>query len=212
MLVRKISGEWTVWNGRNTPLANVDDPDDVRELTASVVEQHWSGAELAAFGIKRPVPFVVPTGKIAVAGTMRFEEQPDGSVHQAYDIADPPPPGPADVDAERDRRIAETFAFSGKSFQLDPASQGRITAMGADARFAVLGGAQPGDLRWADPDTDFAWIAADNTVLPMDAQTMVEFSSAAKLWVMTHTFIGRAIKNLDPIPADFADDIYWSAA
>ena len=115
----------------------------------------------------------------------------------------------AQVDAERDRRVRDAFAFGGTLFQLDETSQARITAMGADARFAVLAGAQEGSLRWADPAADFGWIATDNSIVPMDAQTMSDFADAAKVWVMRHTFAARALKDSDPIPADYADDSYW---
>lgn len=113
------------------------------------------------------------------------------------------------VDAERDRRIAGTFTFNGALYQLDDRSQLKMTAAGADARFAIAGGAAIGNLRWADPDNDFGWIATNNTVTPMDAQTMVAFSDAAKIWVTQHIFAARALKNIDPIPADFVDDGYW---
>lgn len=113
------------------------------------------------------------------------------------------------IDAERDRRVVSGFTFAGKAFQLDLASHQRIIAMGADARFAIAGGAQPEDFRWADPSADFGWIATDNSILPMDAQTMAAFADAAKLWVARHTFAARALKDADPIPEDFTDDGYW---
>src|SRR5690606_3614034 len=122
-----------------------------------------------------------------------------------------PPPTANDVDTERDRRIASGFTFGGQTYQLDKDSQGRITAMGADARFAGLAGASPGNYRWADPDNDFGWIATDNSVTPMDAQTMVAFADAAQLWVSRHIFAARAIKDMDPIPADYAADEHWPA-
>lgn len=119
------------------------------------------------------------------------------------------PPAGSDVNAERDRRVSGTFTFSGTAYQLDQVSQNRITAMGADARFAVLAGAQEGDLRWADPNADFGWIATDNSVTPMDAQTMAAFADAAKQWVIRHAFAALAIKSDDPIGADFASDPRW---
>lgn len=127
----------------------------------------------------------------------------------------PPPPEPIDpqfipavIDSERDRRISQ-FTFNGVAFQLDPASQQRIIAMGADARFAIALGAQPGDMRWADPEVDFGWIATDNSIAPMDAPMMVVFADAAKLWVSRHIFAARALKDADPIPEDITDDQYW---
>lgn len=115
----------------------------------------------------------------------------------------------AAIDVERDRRIADGFTFNGLAYQLDDKSKTNVTAAGADARFAIAGGAQPGDLRWADPDNDFGWIASDNTVTSMDATTMVDFSTAAKFWVTKHIFAARALKDMEPIPADYEQDTYW---
>lgn len=114
------------------------------------------------------------------------------------------------IDAERDRRTAQTFQFGGKFFQLDERSISRITAMGADARFATAAGAEEGDYFWADPTTPFSFIATDNSVMPMDAQTMTAFANAAKLWVSRHTFAGLVVKSMDPRPADYAtNEAYW---
>ncbi|MCX5512287.1 hypothetical protein C3941_09470 [Kaistia algarum] len=118
-------------------------------------------------------------------------------------------PRPSQIDAECDRRTVTGFRFGGKAYRLDEKSIARITAMGADARFALLAGAGIGNLRWADPEADFGWIATDNTVTPMDAPTMTAFADAAKLWVSKNTFAARNIKNMSPIPADFADDSRW---
>lgn len=126
----------------------------------------------------------------------------------------PPEPEPEPItsntiDFERDQRIEHNFTFANTAFQLDNISQQRIIAMGADARFAVLGGAQENNYRWADPDNDFGWIATDNSIMLMDAQTMVAFSDAAKLWVSKHIFAARAIKDMDPLPENYKDNMYW---
>lgn len=115
----------------------------------------------------------------------------------------------AAVDAERDRRTALNFTYAGKPFQLDERNISRITAMGADARFAMAAGAVEDDYFWADPTTPFGFIATDNSVMPMDAQTMADFANAAKLWVSRHTFAGLALKSQQVIPQDFADDSHW---
>lgn len=65
---------------------------------------------------------------------------------------------------------------------------------------AVVGGAQPGDLRWSDPDQDFEWIAADNSLVPMDAQTVVAFGKAAAERKQDLIFAGRQLKDMNPIP------------
>lgn len=125
-----------------------------------------------------------------------------------------PAPSPSaiagfDIDRERDRRIATLFVFEGVPYQLDADSQRFITAKGAQAKFAILAGVQLNDLRWADPDKDFGWIATDNSVTPMDAQTMAAFADAADLWVTAHIMASHTIKAMDPIPADYAADQYW---
>lgn len=132
---------------------------------------------------------------------------------------DPPPPPPSQeelrraVDAERDRRIAGGVAFGGKRFQTRPFDCENISGASTAALGAMVSGAQPGNLRWADPDHDFAWIAEDNSFMPMDAQTMFGFGQA----VLTHRkalmFAGSALKariaNGEAVIID--DDANWPA-
>ena len=54
----------------------------------------------------------------------------------------------------------------------------------------------------------FAWIAADNSAVPMDAQTVVRFGYAALAHKQAHIFAARTLKDTDPIP-DPSDDQYW---
>lgn len=118
-------------------------------------------------------------------------------------------PGTAtEVDNERTRRTAQ-MAFESKVYQTGHPSYDLITTWGASANHAVQGGAAAGDLRWADPAKDFVWIAADNTEIPMDAQTMAAFANAAMQWDSANILAARALKNMDPIPNDYADDKYW---
>lgn len=147
----------------------------------------------------------------------------DGGVFALVDPPAPPEPEPpspeealaivrAAVDAERDRRVATTFQFSGIAYQLDLISQQHIIAKGAQAKFAIADGAQPNDLRWSNPDADFGWIATDNSVTPMDAQTMAAFADAADLWVTAHIMAGHTVKAMEPMPVDVTDDQYWPSA
>jgi hypothetical protein len=117
-------------------------------------------------------------------------------------------PTSAEINGERDRRIA-TMTFAERTYQTDPESQRNIIAMGANAKFALIMGAPVGSLRWASPDADFAWIDADNNLVPMDAQTMSSFADAASRHVMVLIMAGRALKDQSPIPADFRSDIHW---
>lgn len=113
------------------------------------------------------------------------------------------------VDFERDRRIAAGFTFSGVFYQTRPEDRENIAGASTAALTAVIAGAQPGDLRWHGEDKDFAWIAADNSRHPMDAQTMLAFGQAAMAHKTRHIFAGSDLKNMDPIPLDFAENSYW---
>lgn len=114
------------------------------------------------------------------------------------------------VDSERDRRISAGFEFSGTMYQSRPADWEVYSGKALDAFIAISSGAQPGDLRWSDPDSDFAWIAADNSRVPMDAQTVIELAKAASAHRTRLTFAGSDIKSLDPIPEDYGADWRWS--
>lgn len=65
------------------------------------------------------------------------------------------------------------------------------------------------DLRWHGGAEDFAWIAADNSIHAMDAQTVFGLGQAAMAHKQALIFAARAIKDADPISEDYTDDIYW---
>lgn len=115
------------------------------------------------------------------------------------------------IDAERGRRTAMGFVYDGKAYQTENQSQiddilGKMT----DALAAItIDQAQPGDLRWASPDYDFAWSAADGTLVPMDAQTCLAFTRSAVRRKTLLVGAGLALKAMNPIPTDYMDDKYW---
>jgi hypothetical protein len=101
----------------------------------------------------------------------------------AGNVADPyvpPPPTPDHVDGERDRRVSSGFMFQGKLYQSRVEDQKRINGAGTLAAIAIMGGAQAGNLRWHGGTTDFVWIAGDNTLTPMDAQTVIGFRQGGR--------------------------------
>jgi hypothetical protein len=167
------------------------------------------------------IEIVCPIHGVAIGSrndrrTWRIDYKPEATEQQkaaaqavllAFDID---APTAAMVDAERDRRL-NAFAFGGRRYDFDPDSQTNMTGAGTLALAAIISGKQPGDLRWADPDRDFGWIAADNTLVAMDAQTTMAFAQAAAHWKSSHIMIGRALKDATPIPADFANDAHWPA-
>lgn len=119
------------------------------------------------------------------------------------------PPTAADVDAERERRLS-SFSFGGVVYDFDEASRALIDKARVSAmNYIIVAGPQPGQLRWADQNLDFGWISADNSFNPMDAQTCLAFGTAAASWEGRHILAARAIKNLSPIPPDYAADARW---
>lgn len=116
-----------------------------------------------------------------------------------------------EIDIERDRRIDAGFEFEGVRYQSRPGDRENIAGKALEAFMAIIDGVQPGDLRWAHTGRDFAWIAADNSLVPMDAQTVVAFGKAASAHKEAHVFAARQIKDMQPVPQDYTDDQWWPA-
>ncbi|NDV51349.1 DUF4376 domain-containing protein [Salipiger sp. PrR003] len=121
------------------------------------------------------------------------------------------PAAPEDVTAERDRRINGGFTFDGVVYQTRPEDRENMAGAATSALAAITDGAQAGDLRWHGGGSDFAWIAQDNTLVPMDAQTMLSFGQAAMAHKQAHIFAARALKDLPEPPSDITDDALWPA-
>ncbi len=115
----------------------------------------------------------------------------------------------AAITAERDRRIAAGFTHNGVNYDFDEASKSRITGAATLAGFALSSGALAGDLLWHGGTQPFVWVAADNSLVSMDAQTCFAFGQAAAAHETRHIFWARALKDADPIPEDFTNDIHW---
>lgn len=113
------------------------------------------------------------------------------------------------VDVERDRRIDAGIEFQGVTFQSRATDRENIAGAAQLAFMAVVAGAQAGDLRWSSADADFTWIASDNTLVPMDAQTVVAFGKAAAERKQALIFAARQLKDMDLIPTDYTDDKWW---
>lgn len=123
-----------------------------------------------------------------------------------------PPITAENVNAERDRRLA-SFPFGGNMFDFcdDRGSDINIAGAGTLALAAIITGAQAGDLRWANAGSDFSWVAADNSSVMMDAQTCLNFAKAAADWKAKHIRKARELKDMSPIPADYASDSRWTS-
>lgn len=117
----------------------------------------------------------------------------------------------ADVEREKARRL-RLFTFNGVQYDFvdDKGSESNIQGAYSLAFSAIIAGAQPGNLRWADPASDFGWIAHDNSIVTMDAPTVIEFGKKAAAHKSALIFRARALKNMSPIPADYTSDQYWT--
>ena len=118
-------------------------------------------------------------------------------------------PTPDEVNAERDKRIATGFMFMGKSFAMDGESKARIIGAATLAGFAVTAGAQAGNYRWHGGSSDFVWIADDNSLNRMDAQTCFAFGQAAPAWETRLIFAARAIRHSSPVRGDYTNNDLW---
>lgn len=136
-------------------------------------------------------------------------EGPDWRVATADDIARVQRRQPVAVDKERDRRVDAGVEFQGVMFQSRATDRENIAGAAQLAFMAVVAGAQPGDLRWSNPEQDFTWIASDNSLVAMDAQTVVAFGKAAAERKQALIFAARQLKDMEQIPDDYTDDKWW---
>ena len=113
------------------------------------------------------------------------------------------------IDTERDRRIDAGITFQGIKFQSRGTDRENIAGAAQLGFMAVVAGKQAGDLRWSAPDQDFTWIASDNSLVPMDAPTVVALGKAAAERKQALIFAARQLKDMEQIPADYADDKWW---
>ena len=114
------------------------------------------------------------------------------------------------INVERDRRMSK-FLFGGVEYDFDPLSRSRIDKAKTNAMAAIELGAEPGNLRWADPDIDFGWITAANGFTLMDAPTCLAFGLAAAAWEGKLIVAARNLKDMANPPQDYANDSYWPA-
>lgn len=113
------------------------------------------------------------------------------------------------VIAERDRRLEADFEFQGVMYQRDRLSLQRIQGATQMATLAIAAGAQLGDLHWHGGSDPFGWIASDDSVTLMDAQTVVAFGMAAGARESALIFAARDLRQMDPIPENLTDDQWW---
>lgn len=135
-IVKKIDGQWVALSGIvdlqrtvSVRLVNyhdgrtveeptepypVDDRLDIQKVERLLGESTWTADDLAPYGLKQTVPFVVPDGK-RIVGSVRYVEDGD-TVRDDYDVEDIPPQRlriPKSVLIERltDEQLAEAMSL-----------------------------------------------------------------------------------------------------
>lgn len=123
-------------------------------------------------------------------------------------VTAPIAPTPALVEAERDRRIDSGIVFEGVRFQTREKDRENIVGAFSLAAAWIMTGGSPASLRWHGGDSDFEWIAEDNTTMPMSAVAVLEFGKAVAAMKSDLILKGRALK--ETLPANYTDDEYWT--
>lgn len=170
------------------------------------VLQEWGGQWGMCPGL--PSPVILPSGDMAAG--MVVGDTIQGCTLIAWEM-EKPSPTTEDVNRERDRRIETSFPYMEKQIQFRPGDRENINGASSLAIIAIMNGAKPGDYKWHGGKEDFAWITADNSLLPLDAFETIEMGKAAAEWKSKNIFAARELKNQEPIPRDFENDKYWPA-
>ncbi len=116
------------------------------------------------------------------------------------------------VRIERERRIDAGFAYGAHTYQSDRDSRENIIGAHTLALSAIAdGGGLVGDYRWHGGSTDFVWLAKDNAIVQMDAETVKAFGAVAAEHKRAHIMAARAIKDtVGGIPTDYdTNDNRW---
>ncbi|WP_107497434.1 DUF4376 domain-containing protein [Thalassobius sp. I31.1] len=119
-------------------------------------------------------------------------------------------PTKADVSQERDRRLAAGFMFLGHQFQADETSIVKINGAVSMAMLAQATGVATDEPNWKQ-GAPLIWRAADNSDVELTIAQTFAFGLAAGAFVDVTTRAAHALKDMDPIPQDYADDIQWGA-
>lgn len=114
------------------------------------------------------------------------------------------------INQERDRRISGGFSFQGHEYQSGDSDRENMAGAAQLAFMAVvMQGAQAGDVNWSSKVKPFGYITSDNSIVEMDAPTVIDLGRAAATHKEVHIFAARELKNMETLPEDYQDDKYW---
>lgn len=97
--------------------------------------------------------------------------------------------------ARRDALLDLGFEFRGVMYQSRVTDRENILGASVLASMAIAAGAQPGDFQWAGEAVDFEWIALDNSMVKMDAQTVIALGATQAARKRELIFLARLIKD-----------------
>lgn len=126
---------------------------------------------------------------VVVPDDMNIERPQDWIVSNGALVLSLPALTTQDVNAERDRRILDNFAFQDHPYDFDEISKNRI------ARSGVLAGV--------------TWIDAKNEPVVLTAEECGLFAGAAAHHESAHILAAKALKDMAKIPDDYQGDAYW---
>lgn len=136
---------------------------------------------------------------------LRDGELIEAPVADVFPETPPQPPTPEHVDAEHDRRVlvGKTFTVTGfgeVSLEGSLRTQAVLLAQKDTARDLLAAGVTDPILMLTDRDNVDHYLTADQ---------MIELVNAGKVYMNALHAAKRALKAMDPIPADYADDARW---
>lgn len=106
-------------------------------------------------------------------------------------VSEPIPITPSDVDAERDRRMAQPIELAGSVFQVDASIFEAFTVASID------------------PDAMFTRILLDNSILVMNATETLSLGCAVIDRKSKLAIAARKLKDRNTIPQSYQSDAYW---
>lgn len=216
-LYKEKDGKFIQWMGE--PINGTQYP--------SNIEHMWSYETLASVGLYRPQePHTVPEGVEIISTEPKWDD--DGYVRYTHTFAPledyPITTSTSDVNRERDSRIEAGLTFNGNLFDTDYKSVERIKSFSIIASEAIRNGAASGNLYWHHPKSlwklsqkkkdesrldKFEWIDLNNNLVEMDAFELIDLMGAIIQRERHHILAARKLKDMDPIPTNYQDEVFW---
>lgn len=196
MLTFRKNDSWTRWAGQPRPL----DGEGSYQLPRAA-ETLYSDDDLAAYGLARVTSAEVPEGKIKTGFTI---EDQGGVPIEVGVFEDAPPPAGDQIDAERERRIAlpleVTLSVGTITINMDPLSQRNLQGLASVGQYLTATGSTQTTAFRAYDNASHGLTPTDLVAMGLQVAQRIQAVYAAS-W---------AIKAMDPIPADYADDAWWT--